>query len=55
MSGASESLNQPEFATGIGLVRFGAMQNRRKRGGFWSTRLFQKGVKETVEQLFKRP
>jgi cell division protein FtsA len=55
MSGAKESLNQPEFATGIGLVRFGAMQNRRKRGGgFFSGRLFQKRVKETVDQIFKR-
>jgi cell division protein FtsA len=56
MSGASESLNQPEFATGIGLVRFGALQHRRKRGGgLFGARLFKKGVKETVEQLFKRP
>ncbi len=54
MSGAADALNQPEFATGIGLVRFGAMQSRRKKGGFFGARLFQKGVKETVEQFFKR-
>jgi cell division protein FtsA len=56
MSGASENLNQPEFATGIGLVRFGALQSHRKKaGGLFGRRLFQRGVKETVEQLFKRP
>jgi cell division protein FtsA len=55
MSGASENLNQPEFASGIGLVRFGALQSRRKRGlGLFGTRFFPKGVKETVEQIFKR-
>jgi cell division protein FtsA len=56
MCGAKESLNQPEFATGIGLVRFGAMQSRRKKsGGFLGARLFQKGVRDAVGQIFKRP
>ena len=56
MIGATEALNHPEFATGIGLVRFGSMQNRKKKGGgFFGTRFFRKGMKETVEQLFKRP
>jgi cell division protein FtsA len=55
ISGARESLHVPEFATGIGLVRFGAMQSRRKKGGgLFGTGLFQKGVKETVEEIFRR-
>ena len=55
MSGARAALDQPEFATGLGLVRFGAMQNRKRKGGGWfGTRMFRKGMKDTVEQIFKR-
>jgi cell division protein FtsA len=54
LSGARTALDHPEFATGIGLVRFGALQNRKKKGrGFLSTRLFPVRVKETVEQILK--
>ncbi len=56
MSGATAALNAPEFATGIGLVRFGALQNRKRRGDWFSpTRFLPQRVKDKVERLLNRP
>ncbi|MBI5388395.1 MAG: cell division protein FtsA [Verrucomicrobia bacterium] len=53
MSGTKAALDQPEFATAIGLVRFGAQQGRaRKRRAIDD--LIPRRVKETIEQLFGR-
>lgn len=50
ISGLKSALDQPEFATAIGLVKFGSFQ-QRKRGG-------KSGIKEnfktTLTQIFKR-
>jgi len=50
ISGLKSALDQPEFATAIGLVKFGSLQ-QRKRGG-------KSGIKEnfktTLTQIFKR-
>ena len=55
MSGMKAALDQPEFATAIGLVRFGAMQSRkRKGGGFLPEGIIPQRVKETFENLFRR-
>jgi hypothetical protein len=44
------ALDQPEFATGIGLVKYGSFQ-QRKRGpsGF-----FSRGIKASLSNLFGR-
>ena len=50
LSGLKSALDQPEFATGIGLVRFGALQHKkRKRSSFLTTRW-----RETFGGLFRR-
>ena len=55
MSGTKATLDQPEFAAGVGLVRFAAMQTRRKKpGGFLPDGFIPSVVKETFEQLFRR-
>lgn len=55
MSGMKAALDQPEFAAGLGLVRFGAHQSRKKKaGGFLPDGFIPQRVKETFEQLFKR-
>ncbi len=41
ISGLVATLDQPEFATGIGLVRFGAFQQPAARGSRWTSRLRQ--------------
>lgn len=51
VSGNQSLLEQPEFATGIGLVRFGAMHTRRKPGSFSPKNLIPTRVKETFERL----
>ena len=33
ISGLKSALDQPEFATGIGLVKYGSFQQRKKSGG----------------------
>jgi cell division protein FtsA len=47
ISGLKSALDQPEFATAIGLVKFGALQHRKRsaRSG---------GIKSTITQIFKR-
>jgi len=49
VSGIRSALDQPEFATAIGLVTFGAMQQRRRgtRGGLTG------GLRHKVGQLFR--
>ena len=55
LSGEKEVLDPPEFATGIGLVRYGAQQHRRKKGGgFLPDGLIPRGLKETIDQLLGR-
>jgi cell division protein FtsA len=50
ISGLKSALDQPEFATGIGLVKFGSFQQRNKG----RNRFFGGGLKETLGQLFGR-
>ncbi len=51
ISGLKSALDQPEFATAIGLVKFGSFQ-QRKRGAKPS---IAEGLKNTFGQLFRRP
>ena len=46
--GMKSALDQPEFATAIGLVKFGSFQ-QKKRGGFLAD-----GIKRTFSELFSR-
>ena len=56
LSGAKTALDHPEFATGIGLVRFGALHSRKKKGpSLLSSLALPQKVRETVESFFKRP
>ena len=50
ISGLKSALDQPEFATAIGLVKFGSFQ-QRKRGGKVS---LAEGIKSTIGQIFRR-
>lgn len=50
ISGLKSALDQPEFATAIGLVKFGSFQNKKKTG----KRSLTQGLKSTFEQIFKR-
>jgi len=50
ISGLKSALDQPEFATGIGLVKFGSFQ-QRKRGGKGG---IASGIRQTLDQIFKR-
>jgi len=50
ISGLKSALDQPEFATAIGLVKFGSFQ-QRKRGAKPS---ITAGLKSTLNHLFKR-
>jgi len=45
ISGLKSALDQPEFATGIGLVRFGSLQQKRKNRG---------GLMQALTDVFKR-
>jgi len=50
VSGLKSALDQPEFATAIGLVKFGSFQQRKR-----STRAsLAEGIKTTLGQIFKR-
>jgi cell division protein FtsA len=50
ISGLKSALDQPEFATAIGLVKFGSFQQRKR-----AARLsLADGIKSTFGQLFKR-
>jgi len=50
ISGLKSALDQPEFATAIGLVKFGSFQ-QRKRAGKAS---FADEIKNTFDQIFRR-
>ncbi len=50
VNGLKSALDQPEFATAIGLVKFGSFQ-QRKRGARGS---LTEGIKTTLGQIFKR-
>jgi cell division protein FtsA len=50
ISGIKSALDQPEFATAIGLVKFGSMQQKKRAsGGF-----FGDGLKKTIGDIFNR-
>jgi cell division protein FtsA len=49
ISGLKSALDQPEFATAIGLVKFGSMQHKRKPANG-----FADGLKKTFAEMFKR-
>ncbi len=50
MSGIKSALDQPEFATGIGLVKFGSFQQRKRT----SKSGLSAGLKSTFGQIFRR-
>jgi cell division protein FtsA len=50
ISGLKSALDQPEFATAIGLVKFGSFQQRKRAA---KTSLAD-GIKSTLGQIFKR-
>ena len=41
------ALDHPEFTTGIGLVKYGSFQQKKKSGGLL-------GLKDTITTFFKR-
>lgn len=49
ISGLKSALDQPEFATAIGLVRYGSFQQKRRTAGF-----FSRTVRETFGSLLRR-
>jgi cell division protein FtsA len=50
ISGLKSALDQPEFATAIGLVKFGSFQHRKRA----AKASLADGIKTTLGQLFKR-
>ena len=50
ISGLKSALDQPEFATAIGLVKFGSFQQRKRAAKGSLT----EGIKSTFGQFFKR-
>ena len=50
ISGLKSALDQPEFATAIGLVKFGSFQQRKRAARSSLT----EGIKNTLGQIFKR-
>jgi len=50
ISGLKSALDQPEFATAIGLVKFGSFQQRKRA----ARSSLAEGIKMTFGQLFKR-
>jgi cell division protein FtsA len=49
INGVTSALDQPEFATAIGLVKFGSLQQKRRNGGG----LLAGGIK-TISEMFRR-
>jgi cell division protein FtsA len=49
INGIKSALDQPEFATAIGLVKFGSFQQKKRAGGF-----FGEGIKKTFTEMFNR-
>ena len=50
ISGLTAALDQPEFATAIGLVKFGSLKNRRREG----RSLLPRGIKDMFGKLLHR-
>jgi len=51
INGLKSALDQPEFATGIGLVKYGSFhQQKKSAGGFWS-----QALRATFGGLLRRP
>src|SRR5438445_411756 len=50
ISGLKSALDQPEFATPIGLVKFGSLQQRKRS----AKSLLGQGIKTTLGSIFKR-
>ena len=50
ISGLKSALDQPEFATAIGLVKFGSFQQRKKA----AKATLKEGIKSTLGQFFRR-
>jgi len=50
ISGLKSALDQPEFATAIGLVKFGSFQQRKREG----KTSISEGIKSTIGNIFKR-
>jgi cell division ATPase FtsA len=50
ISGLKSALDQPEFATAIGLVKFGSFQQRKRAAKASLT----EGLKTTLTQFFRR-
>ncbi|MHC1766482.1 MAG: cell division protein FtsA [Verrucomicrobiia bacterium] len=51
LSGVRSALEEPEFATGIGLVKFGSFEQQKRMAGRTS---FASGIKQTLHQFFHR-
>ena len=51
ISGLTAALDQPEFATAIGLVKFGSLKNRRREGRSFLPR----SLKDAFGKLLHRP
>jgi cell division protein FtsA len=51
ISGLKSALDQPEFATAIGLVKFGSFQHRKRA----AKASLAAGIKTTLGQFFKKP
>ena len=51
LSGLRSALDQPEFATSIGLVKFGSFEQQKRAGGRSS---LTSGIRNTLTQLFRR-
>ncbi|HEY0548150.1 MAG TPA: hypothetical protein VGF13_01030, partial [Verrucomicrobiae bacterium] len=49
ISGLKSALDQPEFASGIGLVKYGSFQQKKKAGS-----LGLSTIKQTITDFFKR-
>ena len=49
ISGIKSALDQPEFATAIGLVKFGSFQQKKR-----NTKIFGEGLKKTIGDIFNR-
>jgi cell division protein FtsA len=49
ISGIKSALDQPEFATAIGLVKFGSFQQKKRSSG-----IFGESLKKTLGDIFNR-
>jgi cell division protein FtsA len=49
INGIKSALDQPEFATAIGLVKYGSFQQKKRTAGF-----FGDGLKKTISEIFNR-